>query len=144
MKNKMLLLGLTLAFSFALQAQTVDPAPSPEPQLRVEPEMRARPDADRRADAKAQREEMITKLNLSEDQIAQFDAINKNYRAQTRELRQNNSTDRRAIGQQMRALRDAQQEEIKAILTPEQVTIFEAEVAARKADRRSQHPRTKE
>lgn len=132
----MLLLGLALAFTFALQAQTIEPAPAPQPQESVEPTVRAQPKADRRAQMKAQREEMIAKLNLSPEQTEQFDAINQGYREQMRELRQNNSTDRRAVGQQMQALRQQQQEDIKAILTPEQVTIFDEEVAARQKTRR--------
>ena len=138
----MLLLGLVLTFSFALQAQTVDPAPAPEPQQSVEPQMRSM-DGQRRADMKAQRDELVAKLNLSTTQTEQFDAINQSYRQQMRELRQNNSTDRRAVGQQMQALRQAQQEEIKAILTPEQVTIFEQDIAARKADRRPRRSKSR-
>lgn len=136
--NKMLFLGLSLVFTFALQAQTLEPAPAKsatqEAPAAIEqaeaPAVRAMPKAQRAERMQERRNAIVEKLNLSEEQTVQFDAINANYRQQMREARLTNSTDRRAIGQQMRELRNAQREEIKGILTPEQVVIFEAETAA--------------
>lgn len=136
--TKMLFLGLSLVLTIGLQAQTKEPAPKAAPAaVEAPPQMRAQPKAERAQQAKAQRDALVAKLDLSAEQATQFDAINQNYREQMRELRQNNSTDRRAVGQQMRALRDAQQEEIRGILTPKQVEIYDAELEAARTSRRA-------
>lgn len=122
---KIFLLGLTMVFAIGLQAQTTEKA-----------QTRQQSKEARAAKMQEQRAATIAKLNLSAAQTEQFDAINEKYRGQMQELRQSNGTDRKAVGQQMRELRDAQQEEIKAMLTPEQVEVFEAELAARRESRR--------
>ena len=139
--TKMLFFGLSLILAVGLQAQTVEPAPAskatptakeaPATGEQVEaPALRAMPKEQRAERIQARRDALVEKLNLTAEQTEQFDAINSDYRQQMRELRLTNGNDRRAIGQQMRELRQAQNEEIKGILTPEQVVIFEAETAA--------------
>ena len=122
---KIFLLGLTMVFAIGLQAQTTEKA-----------QTRQQSKEARAAKMQEQRAATIETLNLSATQVEQFDAINEKYRGQMQELRQSNGTDRKAVGQQMRELRNAQQEEIKAMLTPAQVEIFEAELAARRESRR--------
>ena len=74
-------------------------------------------------------QELIAALNLSEDQMEQFKSINQKYRTQMQELREQNQGDRQTMMGGMRSIRENQQEEIKTILTEEQVKIFEAKIA---------------
>ncbi len=135
--TKMLLLGFSLVLTIGLQAQTEEPATKAAPAAVEAPQMRAMPKADRVEQRQERRDALVAKLNLSAEQTTQFDAINQNYREQMRELRQSNGTDRKAVGQQMRTLRDAQREEVRAILTPEQVEIYNAELDAARTSRRA-------
>lgn len=134
--TKMLLLGLSLVLTIGLQAQTEEPVTKETPAA-VEAPKRLQPNGERVQDRRAQRDALVDKLNLSEEQTTQFNAINQNYREKTRALRQDNGGDRSAMGKQMRELRQAQREEIRAILTPEQVEIYDAELAANRTSRRA-------
>ncbi len=71
------------------------------------------------------RQEMLAELNLSEEQNTKFDEIQKKYRQQLQELRDNNSGDRRAMFQQARAINQDQRAEMKELLSEEQFAIYE-------------------
>ena len=86
--TKMLLLGLSFILTIGLQAQTEKPATQTAPTSVEAPQMRTMPKADRVERRQARREALLAKLNLSQEQTTQFDAINQNYHEQMRELRQ--------------------------------------------------------
>lgn len=143
---KMLLLGLSMVFTLGLQAQTepvVKEAPVSVEEKAPAAEMRAQPKGERAQVRKEQRDALVAKLNLTEGQAQEFDAINEKYKEEARALRQNNSTDRKAVGQQMRELREAQSTEIKSILNEDQLIIYEAEMANLRESRRANRGRTK-
>ena len=104
---------LAILFTLAalLPAQAQQPAPGktnpPSPEKRAE----------------KQTADMAAKLALTETQTAQVRDINLKYAQQAQELR-NASTapdaDKKALHDQKKALRDAHEAELKAVLTPEQ------------------------
>ena len=72
---------------------------------------------------------LLRGITLSADQQQRVDSIRTRYRAQMDQMRQQQSGDRDAARTQMRASMEKQQAEIRAVLTPDQQTQFDQNVA---------------
>jgi Spy/CpxP family protein refolding chaperone len=73
---------------------------------------------------------LLRGITLNTDQQQRIDSIRTRYRAQTEQMRQQNGTgDRDAMRTQMRTAMEKQQAEIRAVLTPDQQTQFDQNVA---------------
>jgi Spy/CpxP family protein refolding chaperone len=72
---------------------------------------------------------LLRGITLSTDQQQRVDSIRTRYRAQMDQMRQQQSGDRDAARTQMRATMEKQQAEIRAVLTPDQQTQFDQNVA---------------
>jgi Spy/CpxP family protein refolding chaperone len=72
---------------------------------------------------------LLRGVTLSPDQQQRVDSIRTRYRAQMDQMRQQQSGDRDAARTQMRATMEKQQAEIRAVLTPDQQTQFDQNVA---------------
>ena len=86
------------------------------------------------------RQEMLAALNLTDEQRPQFDAIVKKYRDELQALRQSNSGDRRSMMMQARELMDKQKEELKTVLTDEQMKTYEEHFAQMRQGMRGGRP----
>ena len=83
--------------------------------------------------------EILTKrLNLSPDQVTQLEAIDDATRSQMEALHSDTSTPRDQKRPKMEAIHQDQQVKIKAMLTDEQRTKFEA-MEAKMRERREEH-----
>ncbi|MGH1437347.1 MAG: hypothetical protein ACRBG0_23105 [Lewinella sp.] len=142
--TKFAIFSLAILFTFSLQAQDKgNTSTAPATMDKMEAPLRQGPSPEQRAAKMEERHQaMVEKLGLSEEQATAFKGINEKYRDQLKEARANAGEDRRANGQQMKAIRDAQKAELQAVLTPEQFEMLEAEQAAAKSERRGQ-PRQK-
>jgi periplasmic protein CpxP/Spy len=72
---------------------------------------------------------LLRGITLSADQQQRIDSIRTRYRTQMEQMRQQQGGDRDAMRTQMRATMDKQQAEIRAVLTPDQQTQFDQNVA---------------
>jgi protein CpxP len=72
---------------------------------------------------------LLRGITLSADQQQRVDSIRTRYRAQMEQMRQQQSGDRDAARAQMRSTMEKQQAEIRAVLTPDQQTQFDQNVA---------------
>jgi Spy/CpxP family protein refolding chaperone len=72
---------------------------------------------------------LLRGITLSADQQQRVDSIRTRYRAQMDQMRQQQTGDRDAARTQMRATMEKQQAEIRAVLTPDQQTQFDQNVA---------------
>jgi protein CpxP len=73
---------------------------------------------------------LLRGITLSADQQQRVDSIRTRYRAQAEQMRQQGGTaDRDAMRTQMRTSMERQQAEIRAVLTPDQQTQFDQNVA---------------
>ena len=142
--TKFLIFSLAILFTFSLQAQEKS-APNTAPatmEKMVAPRREAPTPEQRAAKMEERHQAMVEKLGLSEEQAVTFKAINEKYREQLKEARANAGEDRKANGQQMKAIRDAQKAELQTVLTPAQFELLEAEQAAAKSERQAQpHPK---
>ena len=76
------------------------------------------------------RDEMLMRgITLSADQQQRIDSIRASYRTQMDQLRQQGGGDREAMRGQMRPLMERQPADIRAVLTPDQQTTFDQNVA---------------
>jgi len=78
-------------------------------------------------------------LNLTEDQVVDFQSINESSRAKRREIFQSSEGDREAMREAMTALRAESNQLIKDILTMEQWTKYEA-IQAKMRENRAGRP----
>ncbi len=95
-----------------------------------------------------QRQQMIDALELDEQQQRQWQRIVEKYDLQRKGYRDQHEAQRNAHRQRMMESRQAQRNELDAILTPEQRERFEAHIAEKKAhegerkrQRKQQHAR---
>lgn len=143
--TKFFIFSLAILFTFSLQAQdksATNTAPASIEEAGTP--RREGPSPEQRAAKMDERhQEMVEKLGLTEEQSVAFKGINEKYREQLKEARSNAGEDRKANGQQMKAIRDAQKAELQTLLTPEQFELLEADQAAAKSERRDQ-PRQKQ
>ena len=143
--TKFFIFSLAILFTFSLQAQdksATNTAPASIEQAGTP--RRAAPSPEQRAAKMDERHQaMVEKLGLTEEQSVAVKAINEKYRAQMGEARTNAGEDRKANGQQMKAIRDAQNTELQTVLTPEQYEMLQADQEAAKSERRDQ-PRRKQ
>jgi protein CpxP len=72
---------------------------------------------------------LLRGITLNADQQQRVDSIRTRYRAQMDQMRQQQGGDRDAARTQMRATMERQQAEIRAVLTPDQQTQFDQNVA---------------
>ena len=79
------------------------------------------------------RGEPFKNLNLTEDQKAQFQALNEEHRTQMAELRKNDNITVKEWNSKKEALQKDHREKIQTLLTPEQRTQLEKEKLERKA-----------
>lgn len=75
------------------------------------------------------------KLDLSDDQVLEFQEINQQMRAKRRELFESSEGDRASMREPMMALRDETNQQIKDILTVEQWNKYEAFLAKMRENR---------
>lgn len=132
---KFLVFAATLFLNTALfaQADTSEPLPASE-QVQKAP-------GDRDTRIEEKRAELIADLQLTEEQIPTFDAINEKYRQQFDEARADQSqADRRAMMQSLREIREARKAELKELLTPEQFEILEAKQKELREQRPQRRP----
>ncbi|PSR11163.1 MAG: hypothetical protein DA408_17055 [Bacteroidetes bacterium] len=128
--------GFAFILAMNLQAQDTPPTPTTTPTKQERREMRAhksRPGSQagkQVSQASEHRQDMVQKLNLTEEQQAQFHAINQKYREQMQANRGANA-DREAM-QTRKANKDA---EMQGILTPAQFEIYQTETAPHKGPR---------
>jgi protein CpxP len=83
-------------------------------------------------------ERMTSHLNLTPDQVTRLKAIDDDARSQMMALRSDTSTPRDQKRPRMEAIHQDQQTKIKAMLTEEQRTKYEA-MEARMRERRQEH-----
>lgn len=83
-------------------------------------------------DRQKRQDELYAQLNLSEVQKTKVTEINDSYRTKMQNLRRNSDGDREAMRASMMKMRDAQNAELKNIMTAEQ---FEKFTAIQKAQR---------
>jgi len=89
---------------------------------------------------KAKQEEILKKLNLTADQKVHFEATHAKHRKEMESIRNNNQGgDRGAMRGKMMDVREKHMKEIKAILTPQQYTVYEQEMEAEMKKHRGQH-----
>lgn len=87
------------------------------------------------ARGQAQMAELVASLGLNQDQEEEFKAINTKYQQQMRAMREEANGDFSSMRGKMQELRTAQNEEIKEILTAEQITKYEKFLAERRNNR---------
>lgn len=87
------------------------------------------------ARGQAQMEELVASLGLNQDQEEEFKAINTKYQQQMRAMRDEANGDFASMRGKMQELRAAQNQEIKEILTAEQITKYEKFLAERRNNR---------
>jgi hypothetical protein len=143
--TKFAIFSLAILFTFSLQAQDKGNSnTAPATMEKMAAPRREAPSPEQRAAKMEERHQaMAEKLGLTEQLSVAFKGINDKYREQLKEVRANASEDRRANGQQMKAIRDAQNAELQTLLTPEQYEMLQAEQEAAKSERRDQ-PRRKQ
>ncbi|HUS20125.1 MAG TPA: Spy/CpxP family protein refolding chaperone [Terriglobales bacterium] len=78
-----------------------------------------------RRGGRAHMQKMSTELGLTEAQKTQLKALHEQERTKAQELRVNTSLTKEQKMEQMKALRESSQSQMKSILTPEQQTKFE-------------------
>jgi hypothetical protein len=143
--TKFFIFSLAILFTFSLQAQDKSATnTAPATMEKMATPRREAPSAEQRAAKMDERhEEMAARLGLNEEQSVAVKGINEKYRTQMKDARANAGEDRKANGQQMKAIHDAQNAELQAVLTPEQYEMLQAEQEAAKSERRDQ-PRRKQ
>lgn len=72
---------------------------------------------------------LLRGITLSADQQRRVDSIRASYRTQMDQMRQQSGGDRDATRTQMRTMMERQQADIRAVLTPDQQTQFDQNVA---------------
>ncbi|MCI5083369.1 MAG: hypothetical protein MRY78_16850 [Saprospiraceae bacterium] len=96
--------------------------------------------ADRRARFEQRQEEMraalLAKLNLSDEQLTKFDEINAYYREKMQAIRSENQGDFASMRSAFSQLREEQDLEMEAMLTPEQYKAYKAFQEEQRANRR--------
>lgn len=122
MIQRMLLLSLLAVFALMgnftqLNAQTDNPPPGKERGQMSREEQEER--------MKAELEKMATDLKLTEEQKTSFTSIMKKYGDKAMTLRQENKGDFQAMRKEMETIKAEQHEELKTVLTEEQMTQFE-------------------
>lgn len=83
----------------------------------------------------AQMEELVASLGLNQDQKEEFEAINTKYQKQMRSMREEANGDFASMRGKMQEMRAAQNNEIKEILTAEQITKYEKFLEERRGNR---------
>ena len=78
---------------------------------------------------------MIARLDLSEEQEVVFAEIQEKYGDQTRAVMENSDGDFRSVRAEISAIKEAQQQELKEILTAAQYEEYQAFVEAQRAKR---------
>ena len=73
---------------------------------------------------KQQMAALVEQLNLTEEQKAKFDDINEFYRNKFQEIRNNNQGDRQSMREAIMQIREEQDIELEALLTPEQYQTY--------------------
>lgn len=123
----LLLICLTVACNSTKETTTaVASAEAPPAEMRKEgPPQRGQNGADREARMKERAQKMYTQLNLSEDQIAQYETIAKKYRNEMSTLRENSGGDRQAMRSAMQGMKTRQDEEVKQIMSEEQFALYQ-------------------
>ena len=119
-----LLCGAVLAIVPALAQD--DAAPPPPPQGQTQGLPMGGPGGRAGMDPAHRLEKMQQELNLTADQTTAIKAIFKDGRAKVEALRANTALTPQDQHAQMRTLREEENTKIKAVLTPDQVTKFEA------------------
>lgn len=87
------------------------------------------------ARGQAQMQELVASLGLNQDQEEEFKAINAKYQKQMQAMREEANGDFASMRGKMQELRTAQNDEIKEILTAEQITKYEKFLAERRNNR---------
>ena len=118
MKKLQVLVLAALVAGSASVAAAQDPAPQPQGQGQGRGQGRGMSMA-----------MFLQGITLTADQQAKVDSITKKYDAQRQELRADQSTDMDTRRAKARELMTKQQDEVKALLTAEQKTVFEKNVA---------------
>ena len=90
---------------------------------------------------KQQMAALVEQLNLTEEQKAKFDDINKFYRNKLQEIRNNNQGDRQSMREAIMQIREEQDIELEALLTPEQYQTFKKFQEEQRQNRRSRSGR---
>lgn len=129
---KFVLLGFAFVLAFGLQAQD---APATKPASKPQREMQKGTRGQAADERHEFRQEMMQKLNLTSEQREALQNINQKHKAEMQALREK-SGDQPVDRAAMKALHNNRLEMVKNILTPEQRTIFEAEMAEKKEARR--------
>lgn len=138
--TKFLIFSLAILFTFSLQAQDKSPANSTAPasmEQATAPRREAPTKEQQAAKMQERQAALAEKLGLTAEQETQFIAINAKYREQLQEVRANAGEDRKAMGQEMKAIREAQKAELQTILTPEQFELLTTEKEAARSKQRS-------
>jgi protein CpxP len=78
--------------------------------------------------AKRQTEMMKSELKLTDSQTAKADSINLKYNKEMATLREKFVDDRQGMREAMQSLREKQDAELKALLTPEQAKLWDEKV----------------
>ena len=86
------------------------------------------------------REMLFEGITLTDTQKASVDSIQEAIQAERMELRQNASGDRQAMMSAMQATQKKEMDAIRGVLTPEQVTAFDANVEKVQQMRRRRGP----
>lgn len=92
---------------------------------------------ERKERAEQRRAETIAALELSKDQISQWDTIHEKYRSLKKQMRQESDGKREETKEQHQALRKAYEEDLKAILTKEQFAKWEELKEQRRQERKA-------
>jgi len=128
MKNALFLLA-ALALTSAAQAQTTPTAPAQTAPLNGRGGAMRSPE--QQAEAQAQR--LAKELNLTADQQAKVQQLMAAQRQETQTAIQGAGSNRRAMGQAMRAGRDKFNGQLQTVLTPDQYTKYQQMLAERRA-----------
>ncbi|MEM1323185.1 MAG: hypothetical protein AAGG75_23165 [Bacteroidota bacterium] len=108
-----IILGLALLTGYACSsAQQATPSTPTEAQAPQRGQERRGP--------QASEQELLDKLQLSEQQAASFKVIKEKYRSEIEALRADRSGDRRAMKEKMDSIRDRENEELKEVFSDQQ------------------------
>ena len=90
-------------------------------------------------------EKIKEKLGLTDDQATKFKAIADTYRGKMKAIKTDaaSATDKKATKQKVQELRASEQAEIKALLTPDQYTKYQAMIEARKEKAHNRYEKRK-
>ena len=138
---KFFLFGFAFVLAMNLQAQDTPTTPAPAKQeqrdMRTQKQRPGNREGKQAGQAAEHRQDMVQKLNLTEEQQTQFRAVNQKYRAQMQANRENNPAKTPANREAMQALKASKDAEMQGILTPEQFEIYQAETAPKQGPRGS-------